>query len=286
MINIGFIDYDLNNFHANTFLRIIKEQFADDVVVSAAWGLQESASQKWAEENNVTWYTSPEEVAQRSDAVVLLAPDNVEVHEQLAQQVFPYADKVYVDKPFAPDEETARRMAALAEQHGTQFFSTSALRFTPDLVAYEQARAVETSEIGQLDPAVDVAMYGPGVWPGYAVHCVETVVTVFGHRVKRLRAGGRDKMFRVEIEWEDERTAYISVNGWADVPFSAVVTHPSQRVTLDMNNPAFYDGLVAAMITFFQTGKSPVPFEETLAVVGILEKALASRKSDGAWIRL
>lgn len=285
-MNIGFVDYDLNNFHANTFLRILKEQFADEVTVAAAWAIKEHASKEWADNNNIPWRSSAEEVAQQCDAVVLLAPDNVEVHEELAQRVFPYVDKIYVDKPFAPDGHTARRMASLAEQHGTRFFSTSALRFAPDLVQYNKARLHKTGEIGQLEPAVDIAMYGPGVWPGYAVHCVETVVTLFGHQVKRLRAGGRDNIFRTEIEWEDGRTAFITVNGWADVPFSAVVTHPDQRVMLDMNDPAFYEGLMDAMVTFFKTGESPVSFEETLAVVRILEEALASRQADGAWIEL
>lgn len=275
-IKVGFVDYNLANFHANKFLELMRR--SPDVSVVCAWGLVEEASQAWAREKGVAWAASPEAVVEQVDAVALLAPDNAEVHLALAERVFPAGKPVYVDKTFADSIRMAEAIIDLAAKHKTPFFSTSALRYAPALVAFMQEEAARD--------VIDAAGQGPAEWLRYGVHTVEPLVTLFGPAVKRLRTGGQGALMRVELEWQDGRTAHATVNGYGGVDFGLRVTTRKGSRWLDLNDIRFYDNLVERMIAFFKTGNPPVPAEETLTVIKILEKALVSREHDGAWIRL
>ena len=64
------------------------------------------------------------------------------------------------------------------------------------------------------------------------------------------------------------------------------ITSEKGSTWLDLNDARFYNGLLDAMATFLKTGESPIPISTTLMVVTILEKALESRRKDGAWVTL
>lgn len=276
---VGFVDYSLANFHANKFIDLLRGDLQHHgVEVVCAYGMIEEASKAWAAEKGVAWADSPEAVTEQVDAVLLLAPDNSEVHLELAERVFPAGKPTYVDKTFADSIAMAKQMIALAEKHGTPVFSSSALRYTPALVEFQASEAAAN--------LLDVAGQGPAEWLRYGVHTVEPLVTLLGPDVKRLRTAGNGDLVRVELEWNNGRTGQATVNGYGGVNFGLRATTKGGSQWLDLNDGRFYNGLMENMIEFFKTGHSPVPLAETLMVITILEKALVSRQFDGAWITL
>ena len=99
---IGFVDFDLENFHADVYLKLIREDLADrGFEVAGATGLKAEQSRAWAEKNGVVYYDSASDLNEHVDHYAVLAPSNPEVHEQLCQQVFPFKKTTYVDKTFA-----------------------------------------------------------------------------------------------------------------------------------------------------------------------------------------
>lgn len=66
------------------------------------------------------------------------------MHEELCQIPLRSGKRCYVDKTFAPDYPTARRIFDIAEQSGTPCYSTSALRFA------DEYKGIDTASITSL----------------------------------------------------------------------------------------------------------------------------------------
>src|SRR5687768_4830528 len=128
---IGFVDDKLENFHANIFLKAYRDALKDrGATVAGCYGLDIDNGKAWAEHNDVPWFASPAAMNEQVDAFMILAPSNPELHLKLAEMVLPLGKPTYIDKTFAPDLATAKRIFALADQHKTPVQTTSALRYT------------------------------------------------------------------------------------------------------------------------------------------------------------
>ncbi len=102
---------------------------------------------------------------EKSDYLLVLSPDNCEMHEQLCQiPPCAAASPPMWTKTFAPDDDTARRIFAIAEEHGTPCYSTSALRCA--------------AEYQEIDPATVIAIssWGPGDLETYSIHQLEPIM--------------------------------------------------------------------------------------------------------------
>src|SRR5690349_4750508 len=101
-MRIGFIDHHLNNFHANKFLTLLHGPLAElGARVVAAWE-SDPAGDDWCAKNDIPRLESPEAVAAQADALMVLAPDNVDAHLGLCRTVFPAGKPCLVDKFLAP----------------------------------------------------------------------------------------------------------------------------------------------------------------------------------------
>ncbi|GIV16983.1 MAG: hypothetical protein KatS3mg022_2418 [Armatimonadota bacterium] len=135
MLKIGFVDHHLNNFHANTFLKLLHEDLAaEDVRVFAAWE-SHPTGEDWCAKNGIERKPSIGDVVKCVDAVMVLAPDNLADHLALCEQILPAGKPVFIDKLLSPILSDAQKIVAMAQQHGTPITSSSALRFAVELEA-------------------------------------------------------------------------------------------------------------------------------------------------------
>lgn len=185
MTRIGFIDYYLDEWHANNYPRMIAEASSGEMVVSGAYGMIDSplgglTTAAWCEKMNIPRFDSIEALIAASDALIVLSPDNCEMHETLCRLPLASGKPTYVDKTFAPDGETARRIFALADAAGTPCCSTSALRFA--------------AEYAQIDPAAvrAVSSWGPNGFETYAIHQLEPIMMLIRSRPVRVLAQKTD----------------------------------------------------------------------------------------------
>lgn len=281
-MRIGFVDHHLNNFHANKFLALLHGPLADlGARVTAAWE-SDPTGEDWCAKNGIARAGSAGAVAEACDAVIVLAPDNIEAHLDLCRMVFPAGRPVVVDKFLAPDLESARRIAAEAEQHGVRLFSASGLRFAVELEAALSQPGVAPTE---------AYARGMGEWAGYGVHTLSLAAGILGADIRRVIDTGSGQTACVTLEYHDGRRAHIDVraaeNMWEALPWSFGFRTGERYVTgVIQDFDGFYTSLMRRAVAFFRTGESPMRIDEMLRIVAVLEAASRSRAARGEWISL
>ena len=276
MLRIGFIDYFLDEWHANNYPDLIRRQgraagIAADVCF--AWASIDKpnglTTRAWCEAHGVTLCESQEQLVEASDALIVLSPDHCQMHESLAQLALQSGKPVYIDKTFSPDVASGQRMFDLAQRCNTPLCSSSALRFAPELAPYLHDAGVSF-----------VATTGPGSPDTYLVHQAEMVVALLGDAPGRVLMTGGGQTWQVLADYGDRQAAMLQM--------------PCQEFTLSLSLPngdsrllrpsGFFDGLAASMLSFFHTGIPPVSRTQTMAVMALLEAAGQAASAPGEWI--
>ncbi len=279
-MRVGIIDHHLANFHADTFLRLLRSGKYADVEVVAAWEMEAVGEEDWCKKQSVQRGATPEEVVAQSDALMVLAPDNFEVHRDLACMAVAAGKPVFVDKFLAPTLGEARDIVEAAARAGAPLMSSSALRF-----------AVEVEELlgGIGAPGRTFFARGMGNWEGYGVHTVAMAFrAVEGNRLVRVRDVGKEEDHLVVLDF-GERLGSVEVrqasNQYEVLPWQLGVRIGDRYAVATVKDyEAFYARLIDAVVEFFRTGQSPTSVGEMLDVVAVLHGARISCAHDGAWV--
>ncbi|MEN1681107.1 MAG: Gfo/Idh/MocA family oxidoreductase [Planctomycetota bacterium] len=265
MTRIGFVDDDLNNFHADTYLKAIRGPLAGrGFTVAGCTALQSDAGRTWAAANETPYFEGPAQMAAEVDVFAVLAPSKRATHFPLCERVLPLGKPTFVDKTFAPDPATAERIFQMADAHGVPVQSTSALRTTAIQGAVQKLSAPLT--------AVNV-WAGGSTFDEYGVHPVEIAVSCLGPGVERLTRAGGEAQFELLVEFAGGRTATINFNAGEYVPFRAALTTAKGTEVVGIDDQALFTDAASAILDFFEAGQALVPREETLAVMRLLEAA-------------
>jgi predicted dehydrogenase len=263
---IGFVDDNLENYHANTFLTLLRGPLQSrGFTVTGCTGLQEAAGRAWATKNNVPYVADVTTLNQSVDAFMVMAPSTPDTHAELCRRVFPFKKPTYVDKTFAPDLATARELFALAGRSGTPMQTTSVLRYTN---VQDEVRKTPA------DPVEHMTAWGNGGSFGeYAVHPLELLVSIMGPEVETLMRRGEGDRSQLLLNFSRGRTGTVNVYTNSSTPFAATLTtRKGTRHILVEQGPMFQNSL-AATLDFFTSGNPTVPAGESLAIMGILDAA-------------
>lgn len=276
---IGFIDLFIDEWHANNYPKWFREApLKNEFELGYAWEEKTNEGGKplaqWCEGQGMTPASSMEEVVEKSDCICVLAPANPEVHERLADLALRSGKPVYVDKPFAPSGKAAERIFALAEQYKTPLMSSSALRYGDELL---------DGKVKALEPSIFCTTGGGRSFDEYGIHQLEMIVSTLGTGAERVMQLADGPVKHLAIGYGDGRTATASWH--CDMPFTARISDAEKSVFVpDCSN--MFENLIADMMTFFDTGVSPVPKAETLEIARILGVSLQALKTPGKWIDL
>ena len=269
-MKIGFIDYYLSEWHANNYPAWIREICKRDGLeyeIAYAWGEIEvslrdgKTNSAWCAENGVELCATMEEVCEKSDVLLILAPSNPEKHLEYAKVALKYGKRTYIDKTFTPSLTEAKEIFSLADQYGACVFSTSALRYAAELDEARGARYVVTTGGGRSADE-------------YLVHQVEMIVKLLGCDAKAVKseAQGNQRLFRICYGEAGAATAIYD----PAMPFALTAegedgNSKSISVTSD-----FFGTLMEKILFFYETGKTDFSREETLAVMQLRERLLAA----------
>lgn len=263
---IGFVDYNLDNYHANVFLKALRGPLASrGFTVAGATGMKAAESRAWAEKNNVPYFDNDEELNKAVDFYMILAPSNPEVHLGLCERIFPFGKPVYVDKTFAPDLATAQKIFQIADKHGTLVQTSSALRYTN--VQAEVAKAAP-SKVQHM-----ITWGGGGSFDEYAIHPVELLVSVMGPGATGLMRRGMDESAQLLVEYPDGRTGVVNVFPKTNTPFAASFTTDKATRYVEVDSSQIFNNNQAGILDFFESGTPNVDRRETLTVMAILDAA-------------
>ena len=285
MKKIGFIDYFLSEWHANSYPEMIRkncEKTGRDYKVAYAWAEIEKSpydgvtTDEWCEKYGVERCSSIEELCEKSDYIVILSPDNPEKHLEYAEKVFPFGKNTYVDKTFAPDCETAEKIFDVAEKYGVKMFSTSALRCASEIQRFNgNAFSVITQSAG-------------GLFDAYAIHHIEMVVKCMGANAKRVMCLTNTNHVTVKIEYDNGRNALMIFSKLSGMPFSIDVEMDKD----DLNGEyipitsAFFDNLIEDILELFDSGKIIATREETCSVMAIRNAVVKAVENPMAWVEI
>lgn len=294
-LRLGLVGTDTS--HVTAFAKILNDPNVPDHVpgarVVAAYkggspDLPESRDrvEKFTKELQDQWQVkivdSIEELAQQVDAILLTSVDG-RVHLAQARAVIAAHKPLFIDKPLASTLEDAREIARLAKEANVPWFSSSSLRFggvatlrTPDL-----AGAI-TWGPGPLEAHhhLDLA------W--YAIHPIEMLYSLMGTGCEEVTRTSTPDADVITGRWKDGRIGTVrALRPYSD--YGAVVFRKnpkSQTVeTLTKVNDG-YAPLVREIVQFFNTGRPPVPNDETLEIFAFLDAAQRSKESGGQPTRL
>ncbi|MBR0464198.1 MAG: hypothetical protein IJJ23_07415 [Clostridia bacterium] len=276
MIRIGFIDYRLDEWHANNYpawIRAAAKDLGIDCALSYAWaeecapeGLLSTAA--WCEKFDCAPCDTLEQVCEKADALIVLAPSNPEKHLPYAERVLPFGKPTYIDKTFTPSCEEARRIFELGRKYGAPLFSTSALRFADELKDYANVHSAFVSGSGSS-------------LEEYAIHIIEMIVCLMGEGSRSVCLYGSAEHALCDIDYGGGRRAAL-VYG-ANMPYQFDV-QPSEGSASEFRavNSAFFPGLIRAILTFFETKKIPVPEEQTLECMKLRDAILKAAMTPGS----
>jgi len=263
---IGFVDLKLENFHANVYLKALRGDLAArGWSVGGCMSLDEADGRAWAAKNGVPYIADLAALDREVDAFAILAPSNPEVHLELCRMVLPFGKPTYVDKTFAPDLATARRIFALADRYGAPVQTSSALRYTAVQAA---ARATPESPVRHL-----VAWGGGRSFDEYAIHPVEIAVSCLGHEADALMRRGSGDESQLLINFSGGRTAVVHVYTNASTPYAAALTTARGTTYIPVDSSRIFIDMAAAILDFFASGQPSIDRRESLAIRRILDVA-------------
>lgn len=278
MVKVGFIDYFLDEWHANNYPKFFHDAVGDEFKIAYAYAEIDKpnglTTEQWCEKFGVERCTSIGEVVAKSDCIIVLSPDNPERHLDLCREPLSSGKRVYVDKTFALTKDVAKQITAIADKSGTPFFSSSALRFSNELKDIRR------------DGICFINSRGPGNFDTYAIHQIEPIVMLMGSKAERIMSVGSGKYESMVLEFAGGRRAVMSHYGWTGVDFEMTVNYDDgQTVKIPQMSDSF-PNFVKALCTFFKTGEIFAEHDETIAIMGIIEAGNRAIASPCTWIEI
>lgn len=271
---IGFVDDNLENFHANVYLQLLRNELKHrGYVVAGCTGLRPRAGRKWADANGVAWFSNADGLNEAVDCFMVLAPSTPETHLELCEQVFPFGKPTYVDKTFAPDLRTARRIFALADRHRVPMQTSSALRYT-EVQGYVEA-------VGHREIRHMVTWGGGRSFGEYAIHPLELAVSCLGPGVRRVMRRGTGRQSQLLLDYTGGRTAVVNVYTGSSTPFAASVTTAKATRYFQVDSGRIFMNTADAVLDLFESGEPGIDRKESLIIRRILDVARQKRALSG-----
>jgi predicted dehydrogenase len=292
---VGIIGLDTS--HVTAFTKILNQPKSDPKVqgfkVVAAYpaGSPDVAvsrdridgfTKQLKESYGVEMAASIDNLLKKVDVILLESVDGRPHYEQ-ARAVIRAGKPLFIDKPMAASLVDVVKIFALAKEHKVPCFSSSTLRFSPEVVSLKN-----NPKVGNL---LGADVFAPGIqeehhpdlmW--YGVHGVEMLYTLMGtgcETVVRTTTKGTDVVTGV---WKGGRVgSYRGIReGKAD--YGATVFGSKGLVRSNATGP--YEPLLAEICKFFRTGQPPVSADETIETFAFMEAADESKRQGGAPVAL
>jgi predicted dehydrogenase len=216
--------------------------------------------------------------------VVLLESVDGRPHLAQATPVLKAGKRLFIDKPLAASLEDAQRIVQLARETRTPIFSSSSVRFHPDIPRVRDDRSIGQVTRVQANYQLNLVPFHPDLFY-YGIHGVEALYAVIGRGCERLTRKVAPDSDVTTCVWKDGRVGVYNALLRADAK-QPVLMLTGSKGTTSTGGPSSYDGLIAEIAEFFQTGKPPVDPAETLEIIQFMTAAQISKEKGGAEVRL
>lgn len=255
------------------------------------WDLSASRVGKFTEqmrdEFGVEIVETPEEVAQRSDVVMVTSVDGG-VHREQFERVAGLGKPVFIDKPLALTGEDAHAIATLAGKRSLPWFTSSVWRYTSSLLT-----ALENTDATPFSGGYVTAPWplhpGRTGWFWYGVHAVEILYA--GMKTGCLKVESRcvDDIEIITGWWPDGRTGIIRGDHRPEASrsYGGIFHTPKQSYLMEpldtLENR--YAGLLHDVVKLGKGLTPPRDEVEMVEVIRFMDAAFQSRQIND-WVAL
>jgi len=259
-MKIAFLDYKLDNWHANTFRDLLANGAGGaDARLHAAASLDHESGCQWAEKAGVPYLHDIRDLKGEVDGVMVLAPSDPARHVALAEQAVALGVPVYVDKTFAATRADAEAIFALADKAGVPLFSTSALRCADELKPLREWDLLQAQAYG-----------GGGNFAEYVIHPLEMLISLFGSEVTDVSVHRTREFHQITLAFGD-RVGTLFCYPNAQRSFRIVAAREGEVLEQSITSPIF-PNLLREIVQFFATRQEPVCRKETLKIIELVEQ--------------
>lgn len=281
MKKIGIIDCYISNFHSNTYYKlfhdIAEEENREEYVITHIYAVEDvspttkETTADWCARTGAIECKTIKEVCDAVDVIMVLAPNHPQLHEELTKIPFESGKPVYVDKTFAPDYATAKRIIDYGKQTGANFWSSSATRFETAILSYLSDDA----------PNIDkVTVISGNPFEMYCIHLVELVNTFMKNGAKSVVCHSGSPSIMFEITYRDGRKAYLNQFEGTYAKFNCFPETEGKCKQIAFVDD-FWKNFSRALLDFFATGKAPIPTDNTLECIAIRSAMIKAKENIG-----
>ena len=279
MKKLGFVDYYISEWHADNYPEWIKkaaEGLGEEFKVSYVWAEQDISpvsgvsTDEWCKKYGTEKCASIKELCEKSDYVFVLAPSNPEKHFAYAEEVAKYGKTTYIDKTFAPDEATAKKIYECFDKAGLKFFTASAMRFADELK--DNGNVMELTTTG-----------GGSTPEEYIIHQVEIHETIISERPTEIKT---ERFGRELISTAKYGSGKLSTIIYCpDIEFNLIAKDDKGEVKIKRLESDMFVNLMGAILKFFLTNELPFSRNETIDGMKLREVIL-DKKNLGKWVKI
>ena len=290
-IRIGLIGLDTS--HVIAFTKIINDPKATGPLAKAkvtaafrggSWDVSSSSgridkfTEQLTKDYGLKLYPTIAELCKNVDAVMLESVDG----RPKVRQIIPVLDAglpVFIDKPMAGSLADAIFIFDYAKKKGVPIFSSSSLRYGKTTQAARAGALGKITHCETFSPC-SLEVHHPDLF-WYGVHGCESLFTVMGTGCQTVeRRTTDDGKIEVVGKWAGGRTGiFREGKGYGG----------HAKGSKGEGEVGKYDGyapLVAEAVKMFQTGKVPVPAEETIELFAFMEAADESKRFEDKPVKI
>ena len=299
MIKLGIVDFDTS--HVVAFTERLnhkisdKDQWVDGAeVVIGCPGKSEIMPEripghvKEMERLGVKLVDKPEEMIGKVDGMLIESQEGG-AHWVSARPFLEAGLPCYIDKPFTCSVADARKIIDLATKKNVAIFSSSSLRYAPELVKF-----VTEKKDG---PILGCLAYGPApvfdrnpkLNPGlyhYGIHAVEILYTLMGPGCQRVTCTHEKDVDVATGQWKGGRVATVRGIRSGKSDYGALAFSEKGIEPIPIGTKYTYRELVKKIVEMFESKKSPLDIAVTLEIVAFIEAANRSGQNHGAGVNI
>jgi predicted dehydrogenase len=255
-------------------------QCVDGARITVVWDEDRANAEKLAEIYGIEHVVDTlEEVIPLCDGVIV-TDDVTRNHCRHAPIFLERGIPTFIDKPLGPDAATAQQMVELAEKHGAPLMSGSALRYA----AESEALRADPDLLGEINLA---SAAGPNDLFFYGIHPMELAHSILGGGIQSVQNIGEEDTDIVKIKYRDGRLLVLMVSRVAGFGFEVTLygTKGRERIVVS-DATAFYGNQMRLVVQMVREKKAPVPIDDALEVIRVLDAGQQSLAEGGRVIEL
>ncbi|MCD6232589.1 Gfo/Idh/MocA family oxidoreductase [Candidatus Aerophobetes bacterium] len=214
-----------------------------------------------------------EDVIGKVDAAII-GMDVGEKHLEMARPFLERGIPLFIDKPLTDNPKHLKEFAKYYRE-GKPFMSCSSMRYSKELNEVKK-------NIDKFGEILLTVAYTPKSWAKYGIHALEAAAVISGRGIYSVQNIGIPGKETVILKYPDERKAILNVYHYAKVPIQVTIVGTKKTMTV-IPEDAFYafKTTLLEFVKLIKTGKSPIPYEETLEFSKVIIAGAISLQEGG-----